>query len=205
MIMSLLLNWESIAAQPKGFIKIEDHTPVKVRMKKTGEEQQTIQSAFTQIKRMEYLDIAIESTGEFWYSAPSKVRWEYMQPYEYIIIINQGKLSLISEASTTEFNLENSDVFEQINKLMVGSVTGNIFDSDDYLVEVFENDKQYFFSLVPRAEFTEGVISGIEMLIDKEQGSVRSIKIIENAENFTEISFYNIRLNEIIPEKIFAP
>jgi outer membrane lipoprotein-sorting protein len=192
-------------AQPKGFTQVASLDKVKEQMKTVGANQKTIQSSFSQIKKMEYLDIAIQSEGKFWYSAPSQVRWEYITPYEYTIIINKGKLSLISGTSKNDFNLENSEIFEQINSLMVGSVTGNIFESADYTIKVYENNTQYLFSLLPGAKFMEGVITKIEMLLDKNSGIVTSIKMIEAEDNFSEISFKNIKINEPISEKIFIP
>lgn len=201
----LLLCFAFASAQPSGFKKLETFGEVKEQMKKVGENQKTITSTFTQVKRMEYLDIAIQSEGKFWYSAPTNVRWEYTNPYDYIIIINNGKLSLISGDNQNDFNLENSDVFEQINALMVGTVTGNIFNSPDYDIEVFESASHYLFSLKPKAEFMQGVLSGIDMFLDKTTGTVTEIKMIETADNYTEISFANIKLNEIIADEIFTP
>lgn len=191
--------------QPAGFTELTDFSELQEKMKVVGENQKTITSTFTQVKKMEYLDIAIQSNGKFWYSAPAQVRWEYTTPYEYIIIINNGKLSLISGDDQNDFNLENSAIFEQINTLMVGSVTGSIFNSADYGVKVYENANEYFFSLVPNASFMDGVISGIDMFLDKESATVTKIKMIETVDNYTEISFSNIKLNEAISEEIFTP
>lgn len=192
-------------SQPPGYTKLDSYEKVKSQMKKVGENQKTITSTFTQIKKMEYLDIAIHSNGKFWYSAPTQVRWEYTSPYEYIIIINNGLLSLISGDNQNDFNLENSDVFEQINELMVGSVTGSIFSSPDYNIEVYEHTTMYLFRLIPKAEFMEGVLIGIDMFLNKDTGVVTKIKMIETADNYTEISFSNIKLNEPLPENIFIP
>ena len=192
-------------AQPEGFTRLSSLEKVKEQMKTAGTNQKTIQSTFKQVKVMEYIDVAIHSSGSFWYMAPSRVRWEYTVPYDYTIIINSGKLSLISGESQNEFNLENSEIFEQINSLMVGSVTGNIFESDDYDIEVYESKSQYFFSLHPKAEFMQGVIKGIDMLLDKETAIVNKIKMIENKDNHSEITFSNIKINEPISEEIFLP
>ena len=201
----LLLLATQAYAQPAGFTKLESIETVKAKMKKLGESQQSISSTFTQVKKMEYLDIAIKSQGDFWYAAPANVRWEYTTPYEYIIIINNGKLSLISGDNQNDFNLENSEMFEQINALMVGTVTGNIFNSSDYNVEVFESSGLYLFNIKPKASFMDGVLTGIDMFLEKESGKVTKIKMIETPENYTEISFANIKLNEAIPEGIFVP
>ena len=192
-------------AQPPGFTKLSSIETVKEQMRVVGASQKTIQSTFTQVKKMEYLDIAIQSSGSFWYSAPSQVRWEYTSPYDYTIIISDGKLSLISGDSKNEFNLDNSEMFQQINSLMLGSVTGNIFESDDYEIVVFENNTYYLFMLKPDANFMEGIITSIEMMLEKKSGIVTRIKMIEAEDNYSEISFSNIKINEPVSEKIFIP
>ena len=205
LFISLLFSLMNVQGQPSGFKALTDLSDLKTKMKVIGEQQKTIQSSFTQVKRMEYLDIAIESTGDFWYAQPDRVRWEYTSPYDYIIIINKGTLSLISGSNKNEFNLENSDAFEQINTLMMGSVTGQIFESQDYSIQAFESEKQYLISVEPIAEMMKGVLKKIDLFIDKNEGVVQKIIMTESETSYTKISFSNIKTNEAIAEKVFLP
>src|SRR5690606_41397308 len=50
----------------------------------------SITSDFVQEKKMEYLDEAQVSKGKFWYKHESNLRWQYDEPYEYIIAIRNG-------------------------------------------------------------------------------------------------------------------
>jgi outer membrane lipoprotein carrier protein len=203
-VFIFLFTLESFTQYP-GFTRVVSTQEIQEQMKTIGEKQKTIQSTFSQVKKMEYLDIAIQSNGKFWYTTPSKVRWEYISPYAYTIIINNGKLSLISEQSENSFDMDNSDVFEQINNLMIGSVTGDIFDNADYTVAVYENKTQFLILLNPKSELIKGVVQSIELLFEKDKGVVSSIKMYETKDNYSEISFSNIIMNEPIPEKIFLP
>ncbi len=200
-----LIILSSVVAQPDGYKKVSDIESLKPALKELSSKQNTIQSSFRQVKTMEYLSMSIESSGKFWYEKPDKVRWEYIDPYKYTIIINKGKLNLISDEKQNEFDLQTSDVFQQVNKLMLGLVTGDMFESEGYKIEVYESVERYLFQLTPEDGVMDGIMERIDLYLEKNSGLVTEITMTEKDDNYTKIYFSNTKLNEAIAEKVFTP
>ena len=193
-----------VSGQDSQFIKVEQTKAFKEKIKEASSKQSNIQSDFAQEKAMEYLNVAIKSSGKFWYAKPNKVRWEYIVPYDYIIIMNNGKLTTVSGNNKNDIDLSGNEVFKQINNLMSGMVTGNLFDSLDYKTDIYENDVQYLIKLEPIDNFIAEIIPYIEIYIDKEKAVASKIKLYESDSNYTIISFTNIRINESLKKDIFV-
>ncbi len=204
-LFSGLVFLSVVVAQPAGYSKVIDIESLKPALEEFSSRQNTIQSSFRQVKTMEYLSMSIESTGKFWYKKPNKVRWEYEEPYKYTIVINNGKLNLISDDKQNEFDLQTSDVFQQVNKLMLGLVTGDMFESEGYNIEIFENGERYLFQLTPEKGVMDGIMERIDLFLEKKSGLVTEITMTEKDDNYTKIYFSNTRLNETISEKVFTP
>lgn len=88
-------------------------------MKEYADKLKTITSDFQQLKHLQYLDAALESGGKFWYRSPNSVRWEYTRPCKYILILNNGKLKVISDNSNTEVDMKGNAIFDQVNNIMM--------------------------------------------------------------------------------------
>ena len=52
----------------------------------------TIESDFTQEKKLSILSNTLVSKGHFCFRRENNIRWEYLQPYKYLIIISQDKI-----------------------------------------------------------------------------------------------------------------
>jgi outer membrane lipoprotein-sorting protein len=165
----------------------------------------TIQCDFTQVKKLQYLEVDLESSGKFWFQSPDKVRWEYQDPYHYIVLLNQGKLNLISDNNENEVDMRSNEIFEEINTLIISAVSGNIFNNPSYSVNAFENDRYYKIEMNPLSSSIAMMIEQMELYFDKKNLSVSKIKMIEPSSDYSLISFTNQQFNESLPEHIFIP
>jgi outer membrane lipoprotein-sorting protein len=192
-------------SQPAGFNPIKSDVDFSTKMKDYASKLSTIQSGFVQVKHLQYLDAALESSGKFWYRTPDKVRWEYTKPYKYILVLNSGKLKMISESSKTELDMKGNAIFEQINNIMIASVSGNILDNKDYSVAIFENTDNYLIRMKPTSQSISNLINLMELFVDKKSLAVTKIIMTETGSDYSVISFSNIKIDEIIDENIFTP
>lgn len=200
LIVPLFLN----AQVPEGFKKLDINEKLKKEMKDAGSNQHSIQSNFVQLKHMSFLETDLQSQGKFWFEKPGKIRWEYQVPFKYTVVINAGKLSIISNANQSEFDLANSEIFNQVNTLLTASVTGNIFDVEGFSVEIYENPNKYYFVLKPANEALSGILKKIEIWYRKKDKSVGKIKLHESGADYSQITFTDTKLNEEIPDNIFS-
>ncbi|MBN1599205.1 MAG: outer membrane lipoprotein carrier protein LolA [Bacteroidales bacterium] len=194
-----------LKAQPKGYTAVTNEEQFSIQLNKFTSDLQTIQAEFTQEKHLQYLETGLKSKGMFWFKSPNSVRWEYHAPYEYILLLNDGKLKMISESSSNEFDTRNNEMFKQVNDMILGAVSGKIYQQDNYDINTFENNDRYLVVLKPSADYIKELIDKIELYFDKKNYTVVEIKMIEVSNDYTVIRFSNQLINEILPENIFSP
>jgi outer membrane lipoprotein-sorting protein len=205
-VLIVLFSISAIASgQPAGFNAVKSESDFSSKMKEYASRLTSIKSDFVQEKHLQYLDAALESGGKFWYQAPNRVRWEYTKPYKYILVLNNGKLKMISESSKTELDMKGNAIFEQVNNIMIASVSGNIVNNKDYGIQLFENNQYFLILMKPTSPAIQNLISMMELYIDKGSYAVTKIKMTESGSDYSIISFSNLIINENFDESLFTP
>lgn len=199
------LSGAMLVAQENKYTSLPADDELASRLQEFSKNLTTIQCDFSQVKKLQYLEVDLTSSGKFWFKSPDKVRWEYMEPYKYIVLLNEGKLNLISENNENEIDMRSNEIFEEINTLIISAVSGNIFNNPDYSVKAFENNAFYKIELKPVSSSIAMMIQQMELYFDKENYSVSKIKMIEPSSDYSLISFTNQQFNDPLPENIFTP
>ncbi len=167
-------------------------------------ETRSVSCDFLQQKQMQYLDEVITSSGKLYFDKKNRLRWEYIDPFEYLIVINQGTFIIETDGQKSEYDIESNKMFSQISELIISSVNGTVFTDDKFSVEAFEGEKQYLVYLEPNVDELKGVISKIKMRINKSDFSVDQVIMYEEQDDFTEINFINKQFNEVLPDHLFT-
>ena len=207
-VMSILFVFISCTisiAQTDEYTSLPANDELETKFREFSENLTSIQCDFTQTKKLQYLEVDLESSGKFWFKSPDKVRWEYKDPYKYTVLLNEGKLNLISENNENEIDMHSNEIFEEINALILSSVSGNIFNNPNYSVKAFKNSKYYKIELIPLSSSIVMMIKQMELYFDRKNYSVRKIKMIEPSSDYSLISFTNQEFNDSLPENIFLP
>ena len=182
---------------------LENSSSFKKALQTKNDTTNTIISDFVQEKKLEVLSEKIITKGKFYFKKPQKLRWEYTEPFDYIIIINDGKVMIDDEGSKSEFDMENNKLFRQINDLLVNLVRGQIFDSDDYQAQFMQNSDSYKVKLKPVDKKLKEYINKIHIVFNKETLAVQQVKMTEKSGDYTLINFENKRLNGEVPDGLF--
>jgi len=186
------------------FILINNTEQIKNNIKNTAEKTETIESGFVQKKHLSMLEEVITSKGHFCYKKESKIRWEYIDPIEYLIIINSGIFTIKDGDNISEYDTKSNIIFKEINNILINSVQGNILISNDFDITFSENSNFYRAKLVPLKKEMLNFLTAIYIYFDKADFTVTKIKIMESSDDFTSISFINKKLNEEISDKRFS-
>ncbi|PLX10411.1 MAG: hypothetical protein C0597_16765 [Marinilabiliales bacterium] len=201
---SMLIFVAFLNAQESGFNKVKDIEEVKSDLSRLTENTTSIQSEFIQEKHLSFLTENIVSKGKFYFKSPNKLRWEYSEPFEYMIVFNDKNIIIKDEEKISSFDTESNKMFSEINNMMIGTIQGNLFkDSERFNVQYFENANQYLLELDPKSSEMKSMIKTIKIYIDKSSISVAKIKMIESSDDYTSIDFKNRKLNEIINDSKF--
>lgn len=202
-LTALMVLTLALQAQNQGFKKITDTKPVEEKLIQASTSITTITSDFVQEKHLEYLSVVIESKGKFWFKKPAILRWEYTEPFKYLIVINNGKITIKDEDKKNVFDVNSNKAFQELNDIIVNSVNGTLIESEKYDYEMLESQDAWLVKLSPKNEQIKKTLKSIDLYFQKSDLSVYKIKMTENDQDYTLITLTNKKFNEIVPNSVF--
>ncbi len=187
----------------QSFKPLKDTILFKQKVDKMSKETNSIESDFIQVKNLSVLSEKITSKGHFCFLKQNNLRWEYSEPYKYIIVINKDKILIKDENNKVKkYDMNSNKVFKEVNDIMISCVNGDILKSSKFSIHYFESEKSYKLELVPLLKSMKESLKKINMYFDKNVSSVIKLEMVENGEDITTIDFTNKKLNTpISPEK----
>ena len=132
------------------------------------------------------------------------LQWQYKKPYNYSITFKNGKILINDEGKKSAVDIGNSKIFARINKLIVGSVSGNMFDDKEFTISYFKLKWQNLAKFVPKDAALKKYIKQIELTFDKEEATVVQVKLLESSEDYTRIVLKNKVINAKIDDSVFT-
>jgi len=174
------------------------------QLRKDSANIQTIQARFVQKKFMKILTKPLISEGRFYYVAPDSFRWEYLKPLRSVVIAYKD--------DTRRYILSGGKMIEdkaggmQAMKVVLGEVAGWMsgkFDQNPSFVATLKEGTNIRITLTPVGKSMSGMIEKIEITVSKKAVAVKSVKIIENANAFTQIDFTDVEINKVISSSVF--
>jgi outer membrane lipoprotein-sorting protein len=174
------------------------------QLRKDSANIKTIQSRFVQKKFMKILAKPLISEGRFYYVAPDSFRWEYLKPLRSVVIAYKD--------DTRRYILSGGKMIEdkaggmQAMKVVLGEVAGWMsgkFDQNPSFAATLKEGTNTQITLTPVGKSMSGMIEKIEITVSKKAAAVKSVKIIENANAFTQIDFTDVEINKFISSSVF--
>ena len=184
---------------------MKDVASFKSKLNEVSGSINTIESDFTQEKNLSILSKPILSKGYFCYKKENKVRWEYIEPYSYLVIIQGSKLFIKDRNNKKQYDTQSNKMFQELNKFLVGCINGDILNkTTEYKIDYQENDAQYYVILMPNDKKMKVMISEIHIFFNKKDYSVDRLKMVEQGSDYTNINFNNKKLNGPISDEKFT-
>lgn len=175
----------------------------KQTVKEVSKKIKTLSTDFVQYKHLDFLSKDIESSGKMVFVAPNLLQWQYVKPYNYSIVFKNGKILINDEGKKSAVDVGNSKIFGKINKLIAGSVSGDMFDDNEFAISYFKNKTNTITRFIPKDASLKKYIKQIELTFDKEDATVIQIKLLESSQDYTRIVLRNKVLNAKIDNSIF--
>jgi outer membrane lipoprotein carrier protein len=97
-----------------------------------------------------------------------------------------------------------SKMFEKINKLIVGSVSGNMFDDKEFAISYYKSKEFYIAKLAPKTATVKKYIKQVELFFPVNETTVSQVKLIEPSGDFTRIVFKNKTINGKVDDSVFT-
>ncbi len=187
-------NTSMSAAEAKAFVsKVSSET----------QEIKTLQSDFTQTKKMDFLDKSIVTYGKMSLKTPNMLSWRYTKPYQYSIVFKDNKIFINDQGKKSSVDAK-SKTFEKINKLIVGSSNGKMFNDPEFTVAYFRNGNFNIARFTPKSAQLLKYIKQIELHFPKNQSTVSQVNMTEASGDTTNIVFKNTKINAAIAASEFS-
>ncbi len=186
------------------YVAMADSTGFKNKLELSSKSTKYIQCDFVQEKNQSMLTKKIISKGHFWFKKPVCIRWEYTDPYFYLIIFTKNKVFIKDDGGKKQYETQSSEIFKELGAMMFNFLQGKISAfSKEYIITYMENDQNYYLKMIPISAKLLEILSQVDLYFDKTDLSVSKIKMNETEGDYTSIEFENKKLNVDISDTIF--
>ncbi|MDO5608172.1 MAG: outer membrane lipoprotein carrier protein LolA [Capnocytophaga sp.] len=176
-----------------------------VFVKNITAETQKIQSLttdFVQYKHMDFLSKDIETSGKMAFRSPNMLNWQYTEPYRYRLIFKDKKVFIDDQGKKSSVNA-GGKIFENINTLIIGSVSGDMFDEQQFDIRFYKTNTHHIAKLKPKNDAMKKYIRQISLYFPKNEQSVSEVKLTEPSGDYTRIVFKNKKINAPVNDADF--
>jgi outer membrane lipoprotein-sorting protein len=165
----------------------------------------TIESKFIQEKNLSVISEKIITRGKFYFKKENKLRWEYTDPFRYLIIMNGDKVLIKDEKKENRFDAASNKIFTEINSIMVGAIRGTILtENKKFKIDFHESSEFNLVKLSPLSQQLKRYISEIRIFFNKENYAVSRLEIEEPSGDFTKIEFPGLKINTPVSDENFS-
>lgn len=186
------------------FTEIKDLAGFKKKFAEATSKTTTIEAGFTQVKNLSVLSEKITTKGNFLFKKEKKLRWEYTQPFHYLVILNNETMYVQDEEKKSRIDVRSNKMFAEINTIIMGCVQGNLFnDEKKFQSSFFENDKLNMVKLKPLASNLKEYLSEIRIYFNKDDFTVTRLEMHEPSGDYTNIDFTGEKINGNLPDEKF--
>lgn len=202
-VIGLLLYVSTVFAQD-AFVALKDETAFNQKLQTTTKQVSTIDCNFTQEKKLSMMAKKIVSKGHFCFKKENNIRWEYLQPYKYLIVIKNGMITIKDNSQTKHYDAQSNKMFKELNTFISGCIQGTILNNTkDFSISYFGNTSQYFVKLLPRNAKMKKMLNEIHIYFDKKDLTVSRLKMVEPGGDYTLIDFSDKKTNTPISDEKF--
>lgn len=197
----IFISVSSVAQQKMSQTEIDIF---KKNVQQDATNTQTIKTDFVQHKKLTFLTKEIESSGQMYYQAKDMLHWKYTTPYQYSIIFKKGMIHINNQGKKNNISTSSNLVLGKVNKLIAGSVNGNLFDDQDFIVDYYKDSKHKIVHFIPKNKQIKEVIEKIELYFPIDKYYVSEVQLKESSGDFTKIIFKNRKTNVVFSEADFT-
>lgn len=193
----------AVFAQHEGFKPVGDPTAFRQRFTTAASAINTLRSDFVQEKKLSLLSERIRSNGSFMFKRPDKVRMEYVKPFPYLMIISKDKVYVKDNGRENVINAGSSKIFQQVNAVMMQSMSGTLLSNPDFKSQVFEGANAWLVELAPLNTNMKKMFDRILIQLSKKDMTATRIELREPGGDETIITYSNRETNVEIADDLF--
>lgn len=167
----------------------------------------TLDSTFTQERKLPALKSPTLTEGRLSFSKPDKIRWQLGTPFE-TLAVSDGKTLTLLEAATHTARQTDADSPQAARFSLL---TGKAFQSTETFYQTFEIIESHVisgihqFTLKAKDRRLRSQIPWIFLDIDPQKSELRALEIELQDKSRVRTVFKNPRFNTALPDSLFQP
>lgn len=93
---------------------------------------------------------------------------DYAQPMNYLIVINNNQLKIVSDGKKSIMDLNSNKMMNQMQDMLTACMVGDLSNmSPGYALEYFEDAHYYLIQIKPVSKAVQAYINQIQICLDK--------------------------------------
>ena len=165
---------------------------------------QTMQCRFVQSKTMAMLTEPSVSEGRMYFSSPDRLRWEYVTPYPFALVVNGERIVKVTDGKAEVLEGNSGRMYQGIVGMIMVSASGKkLFDTSAFDVVLYDDGAFWKAEMTPKRRDMKRMFSQLVFHFDKKTQGIDHVEFIEPKGDRTVIQFEEVRLNEAIGEEKF--
>jgi len=173
----------------------------KEAVRRSATQMESLSADFTQSRHSRYLAQAAESRGKLLFMKPGRVLWKYTFPSPYSVLFLENRMYINDNGKKKDVNAGKR--MEKLNKLVAGSVTGDMFDAPEFTFSYARSGEKILVRLTTREASLKKYIREIGLTF--ENNTVSEVKMTEPSEDYTRIILKNKVFNGRMDASVFVP
>ena len=204
-IVMVLTFWSAISGYSQSkFTEIKNPALFLQQLYQSTQQISTLSSDIIQEKNLSILSEKIITKGHFIFKKEKNLRWEYTEPFSYLVIFKDDKIFIKDEDKANQFDVHSNKMFSEMNDIMIGCIRGTILkDEKKFAASCLENSNLFMVNLHPLDNLKE-FLKEIRIYFDKNDFTISKLEMYESSGDFTKIEFIDKKLNTAVPDEKFA-
>ena len=144
--------------------------------------------SFVQTKHSSLLKEDIVSRGTLAIHGENDLRWQYTEPTSLVFVIKGDSIYTINNGKQNDLKGPSGRIAKYISQLISTLASGNTL-FDDKLFDCIIDTSNSQVTLIPKRRDMKRFMESMLLHFNAQTYNIQSVKIIENKENYTLISF----------------
>ena len=177
---------------------------IMASLTKTASSMQTMQCRFVQSKTMSMLAEPSVSEGKMYFASPDRLRWEYVKPYAFALVVNGERIVKVTDGQAEALNGNSGRMYQGITSMIMSSASGKkLFDATTFDIVLYDDGAYWKAEMTPKRRDMKRMFSQLVFHFDKKTQVIDHVEFLDPKGDNTVIRFEEIRLNEKIGEEQF--
>ena len=202
--LSILFVTMGLFASAQTQLSESQSQEIMASLTEAASSMQTMQCRFVQSKTMAMLTEPSVSEGKMYFSSPDRLRWEYLTPYPFALVVNGEKIVKVTDGKSEVLDGNSGRMYQGITNMIIGSASGKkLFDTSTFDVVLFDDGACWKAEMTPKRRDMKRMFSQLVFHFDKKTQVIDHVEFVEPSGDKTIIQFEEIQLNEKIGEERF--